>query len=229
MVPTTVQPGDALVLFLNTNSTTATVNDTIAGWTLIETRDGNGVRGRAWTKTATSTDDGAAVTVTSSAGMKSVMTVAAYRSTVGTATVTASASAVGNSSVTSHTTPGVAVAEPGSWLVNYWSEKSNAALTWTLPGNVTSRSTGAGTGTGKMSGILGDSNGSSCRRERGRSHRDHQRCTRAHRSVLGRRQPRRHRRGSGQHRADRQLHGQLRCHDLHVRRQRHPPIPRTTR
>lgn len=161
VVPNTVQPGDALVLFLTTNSSTATVNNNLAGWTLIETRDGNGIRGRAWTKTATSADDGATVTVTSSAGVKSVMSVAAYRSTAGVAEVTASASSVVNTSASSHTTPAVAVADQNSWLVNYWSEKSNAAQTWTLPGNVTQRSVGGtAASTGKVSGVLGDSNGS---------------------------------------------------------------------
>ncbi|MGE0167952.1 MAG: PKD domain-containing protein [Nocardioides sp.] len=159
VIPASVQPGDALVMFLTTNSSTATVNNTVAGWTLIQTRDGNGLRGRAWTKTATSTDDGATVTVTSSAGVKSVLSVTAYRSTVGLATVTASASAVVNTSASSHTTPSVAVSDQGSWLVNAWAEKSNTVQTFTLPASVTSRTTGASTGSGKISGIVGDSNG----------------------------------------------------------------------
>ncbi|MFN8188916.1 MAG: PKD domain-containing protein [Nocardioidaceae bacterium] len=157
-IPATVQPGDALVLFLTTNSSTATINN-LAGWTQIQTQTGNGVSGRAWTKTATSTDDGAQVTVTTSASVKSTMTVTAYRSNGGSAEVTASASAVTNTSSSSHTTPTVAVADANSWLVNYWSEKSGTAVTWTLPGTVTQRSTGAATGTGKISSVLGDSNG----------------------------------------------------------------------
>ncbi len=159
VVPAAVQPGDALVLFLSTNSSTATVNSSVAGWTLIETRDGNGTRGRAWTKTATSTDDGATVTVTSSKGVKSVMSVVAYRSSAGLADVTASASTVVNTSSASHPTATVPVAEAGSWLVNAWAEKSNTVQTFTLPASVSSRTTGAATGTGKVSGVVGDSNG----------------------------------------------------------------------
>ncbi len=157
VVPNTVQAGDALVLFLTTNSSTATLNNP-AGWTLLQSRDGTGIRGRAWTKTATSADRGARITVTSSKAVKSVMSVAAYRSSGGVAQVTAAAIGGSNSPVASHTTPTVAVAQANSWLVNVWSEKSAPAKTWTLPGNVTQRATGAATGSGKISAVLGDSN-----------------------------------------------------------------------
>ncbi|MCB0905854.1 MAG: PKD domain-containing protein [Nocardioidaceae bacterium] len=157
-IPASVQPGDALVLFLTTNSSTATINN-LAGWTQLQTQTGNGVSGRAWTKTATSTDDGARVTVTTSKSVKSTMTVTAYRSSGGTAEVTSSASAVTNTSSSSHATPSVAVSDANSWLVNYWSEKSANTVTWTVPGTVTQRSTGAATGSGKISSVLGDSNG----------------------------------------------------------------------
>ena len=48
-IPAGVQAGDTLVAFLTTNSTTATVTDP-AGWTLLESQDGNAVRGRAYTR-----------------------------------------------------------------------------------------------------------------------------------------------------------------------------------
>ena len=155
-IPAAVQAGDALVMYLTMNTTTVTVTDTVPGWTLLQSRDGNGIRGRAWTRQATATDAGSTVTVTTSALAKSVIGVAAYRST-GAASV--SASAVGGSDVSgsSHTTPAVAVADEGSWLVSVWTEKSSVDLTWTLPGNTTSRTTAAGTGSGKVSAVLGDS------------------------------------------------------------------------
>ncbi|MEZ5193574.1 MAG: PKD domain-containing protein [Nocardioides sp.] len=158
-IPASVQAGDALVMFLTTNSTTATVNDAVAGWSLIETRDGNGIRGRAWTKVAGAGDAGTQVTVTSSASVKSAMGVAAYRSSLGAASVTTSASSVSNSSTASHAAPSVAVADANSWLINVWTEKSGTAQTWTLPGTVTQRTTAAATGSGKVSAVLGDSAG----------------------------------------------------------------------
>jgi PKD repeat protein len=158
-VPAAVQAGDALVLYLTTNSTTSTVNNSVTGWTLLQSRDGSGIRGRTWTKTATSTDAGANVTVTTSDLAKSVVGVAAYRST-GNASVSASAVGGSDTSGSSHTTPSVAVADQNSWLVNVWTEKSSTDLTWTLPAGTTSRTTAASTGSGKVSGVLGDSGGS---------------------------------------------------------------------
>ncbi len=157
-IPASVEPGDRLVLFLVTNSTTTTVDSAIPGWDLLQSRDGNGIRGRAWTRSATAADAGRTVTVTTSAYVKSVMTVAAYRST-GPAVVGASALGGADAPATSHTTPSVTAANANSWLVNLWSEKSTAATEWTLPTGVPARSQAAATGTGKVSGILGDSDG----------------------------------------------------------------------
>ncbi len=156
-VPASVQAGDTLVLFLTTNSTTSTVNNTVAGWTLVQSQDGNGIRGRAWTRTATAADAGSNVTVTSSALTKSVLSVAAYRRAGGGPTaVTASASNVVNTAATSHTAPAVNVSTTGSWLVNYWGEKSSTDTTWSAPAGSTGRTTGASTGSGKTSSLLAD-------------------------------------------------------------------------
>ncbi len=85
------------------------------------------------------------------------MSVAAYRSSAGTSAVTASASTAGTTSTTTHTTPDVAVAQTGSWLVNSWSERSSTDSTWTAPADSTSRTTAAGTLGGKVSSLLADS------------------------------------------------------------------------
>jgi large repetitive protein len=156
-IPSSVQAGDTLLLFMTTNSTTSTVS-TPSGWTQIESVDGNGVRGRAWTRTATTGIVGTNVTVAASAAVKAVLSISAYRSTIGFPTVSASASRVVNTSASSHTTPTVAVAGANSWLVSYWGEKSSVTATWTLPNNATSRTTAAATGSGKVSAIVGDSN-----------------------------------------------------------------------
>jgi hypothetical protein len=81
IVPTTVRAGDRLVLFLVTNTTTPTIDDELEGWELLETYEGNGIRGRAWTRSATPADKGREVSVPGSDYAKFVMTVAAYRST----------------------------------------------------------------------------------------------------------------------------------------------------
>jgi PKD repeat protein len=156
-IPSSVQPLDRLLLFLVTNSTTTTL-DPLPGWTLLKSRDGSGIRGLVWTRSATAADAGSTVTVTGSAYVKSEMTVAAYRST-GPAVVGASALGGADTSTTSHTTPATTASAANSWLVSMWTEKSSTDTVWTLPAGTTSRSQAAGTGTGKISGILGDSNG----------------------------------------------------------------------
>ncbi|MFC4783458.1 PKD domain-containing protein [Nocardioides sp. MAHUQ-72] len=157
-IPSSVRAGDSLVVFLTWNSAT-TATGPGAGWTQLQTWAGTKFSGRAWTRVATSSDPGATVTVTTSASAKSVMTLSAYRSSGGRAEATASAVAGSNTSSTSHTTPTVPVTGDTSWLVNAWGEKSGSATTWTLPAGTTSRSTATTTGTGKVSMVVGDSNG----------------------------------------------------------------------
>lgn len=157
-VPTTVRPGDRLVLFLTTNSTSSTLDENLAGWTLLESRDGNGIRGRAWTRSATAADAGSSVTVTGGALAKSAMSLSAYRST-GPGFVSASAISGANSSTSSHLTPATSAAHANSWLVSVWSEKSSGSTSWGLPATVTARTETAAAGNGKVSTILGDSAG----------------------------------------------------------------------
>ncbi len=157
-IPASVQSGDALVMFMTWNSTTA-VTTPPAGWTQLQTRAGSGISGRVWTKVATGADANANVSVTTAAAAKSVLSVAAYRSSGGIAEATASAIGGSNSPATSHTTPAVNVAEANSWLLSAWGEKSAVAQTWTLPAGATQRTTGATTGSGKTSMVVADSNG----------------------------------------------------------------------
>jgi len=157
-IPTTVQAGDRLVLFLTWNSQ-VTAGSPGAGWTQLQTRTGSGIGGRVWTKEAVAADVNALVRVTTSSAAKSVFTVVAYRSTGDDVPVTASAVGGSNTASSSHTTPGAAVADPNSWLVSVWSEKSGSTPTWTLPATVTSRDSRSATGPGKISMVVADSNG----------------------------------------------------------------------
>ena len=155
-VPATVQAGDTLLIFLTIGTISGTLGSP-TGWTLVQSKDGATTRGRAWTKKATASDANANVTVASSVLAKSAMSVSAYRSSAGTSAITASASTAGTTSTTSHTAPSVAVAQPGSWLVNSWSEKSSTDSTWTPPADSITRATAAATLGGKVSSLLADS------------------------------------------------------------------------
>ena len=159
-LPAGLQAGDTMVLFLTTNSTTSTVNDAVSGWTLLQSADGDGIRGRAWTKQVTSSDatNRPTVSVTTSAAAKSVLSLTAYRSSVGTSRVSDSAKAVDNTAGTSHSAPSVPVAADGSWVVSSWAAKTSAAFTWNTPTGTTSRSTAQGTGSGLVGGVVADSN-----------------------------------------------------------------------
>jgi PKD repeat protein len=156
-IPAGVQAGDTLLAFMTTATLTGTLT-TPTNWTVLQSKDGTATRGRAWTRKATASDANANLTVTSSALIKSTLSVTAYRSTGGVSAVTASAATSGTTSTTTHNAPAVAVAQPGSWLVNSWSEKSSTASTWTKPATSTSRTTAAATGSGKVSTLLADSN-----------------------------------------------------------------------
>ncbi len=156
-VPGGVQAGDTLVLFLTANSLSGTLGDP-AGWDQLESGDTASSRGRAWTRQATAGDAGTTVTVPGTARIKSTLTLAAYRSSAATSQVTASALDSGASGTT-FTTPDIDVEEPGSWLISSWSEKSSGATTWTAPTETTTRETLTGTGGGKISTLLGDSDG----------------------------------------------------------------------
>ncbi|MGD9958711.1 PKD domain-containing protein [Nocardioides sp.] len=155
-VPAATQPGDTLVLFMTLNSSNGTVTGP-TGWTAVQSVDSTGFRGRLWTRTATAADPGTRVTTSTSALLKSTMTVAAYRGTA--PTVATSQASVVLSSQTDHTSPAVQVTDPGSWVLTYYGQKSGNNVTWTPPGEQTLRADSSVGGGGGVSSILVDSSG----------------------------------------------------------------------
>ncbi|MET0838371.1 MAG: PKD domain-containing protein, partial [Marmoricola sp.] len=115
-LPTGVQAGDTLVAFFTANTLTPTYTGP-TGWTLLQSRDGNAIATRAWTKTATAAD--ASVTVTSSGFAKSDLTVAAYRGVNATTPVAASAVTTDDAAGSTHVSPAVTAPDGTSWLVTY--------------------------------------------------------------------------------------------------------------
>ncbi len=91
--------------------------------------------------------------------VKMAMTLAAYRGTDATNPVASIVGAAEPGSSTSHTTPSVANATNGAWRVSYWSDKNSATSTWTAPGGgESSRASTVGSGGGRVSSLLTDSN-----------------------------------------------------------------------
>jgi hypothetical protein len=158
VVPPGVQTGDRLLLHLTVNDSTV-VPSGPPGWAAVDSADGTGVLGRSWTRTATATDPGSTVTVTTSATAKSALSVSAYRSSTGTSTVVAHAAAVDAVSGTAHTAPSVVVPVSGAWVVTSWVAKSSVDTQLVASAPAVPRSTVTGTGGGRLTALVADSGG----------------------------------------------------------------------
>lgn len=153
VVPSGVQAGDVLVLLL-TASRDASMT-VPAGWTLLGTRlDGSDVRTWAMTRVAPAGMAGSTLQVAFDGRAKADMTLLAYS---GAAGVTTAVSANETGTSASHVSPGAPVVEAGSLVVSYWADKSNTNTGWTLPGDVTGRTSSATSGSGRIVAVSGDS------------------------------------------------------------------------
>ncbi|MBI5087696.1 MAG: PKD domain-containing protein [Actinobacteria bacterium] len=152
-IPAAVQVGDQLVLIVTANvATTAT---TPAGWTLLGTRDDGTPDMRSWVYTRTAVAGTAGSTVTSTLGAvgKASTIVLAYSDAQ---VPTVLASSVMGASSTALATPATPVAQPGSVVVNYWSDKSASNSGWSVPGTVTARVGSVGSGSGRITAAAAD-------------------------------------------------------------------------
>jgi PKD repeat protein len=157
-VPPTVQTGDGLVLVLSIANPRTVA--TPAGWTLAgQQTSGTGPMTLVYERVAAAGDAGDPATVTWTGGnAKATLQLVAYDGTNAGAggpvgTVVSAARAAG----TSHTTPG-ATATANAWVLSVWSDKQNAARTWTT-GGATERTDVSAPGTGAVATMLADSNG----------------------------------------------------------------------
>ncbi|WP_155918325.1 PKD domain-containing protein [Marmoricola sp. URHB0036] len=156
-MPSGVQAGDTLIAFFTGNGTTPTYTPP-SGWTLLETKDGNGIVARAWTKTATANEP--SVTVTSSVLCKSDLTVVAYRGLNGTTPIAASASKTDDAAGAAHVSPAVTATDSTSWLVTYWADKSTDTTGFSTPaGQTVRRAVATTSSSGHITALLADGNG----------------------------------------------------------------------
>jgi hypothetical protein len=110
-------------------------------------------------RVAVADDAGTTVGVTAPSTQKINIQLLAYRGTSTTAPVATAAKTAEAAGLTSHTTPDVALTDPGAWVVSYWADKSSATTAWTPPADVTSRVTLYGTGAGRVTSLSADSGG----------------------------------------------------------------------
>ena len=151
--------GDTLVLYGSFASATPGAT-TPSGWTKIGDKATSAMDSAVWTKTATASDAGSTIKVPltgSTTAFKSTLTVAGYRG-AGALTSSNLASSADSALVTNHVSPAV-TATPGAWLLSYWADKSSTTTDWAEPASVTKREETLVTTTGRITSLLGDSNG----------------------------------------------------------------------
>jgi alpha-tubulin suppressor-like RCC1 family protein len=153
-VPTSVVPGDELVLFVST-ARTATAT-TPAGWTLQGTVTDSDVRSWVFARSAATGTPGSTVQVTFDAISKTDMTLLAYAG-AGQPSAVVGRAEPGTTAL--HTSANAPVAIAGSTVVSYWADKVSSPHGWTLPALLTSRSATAGSGSGLITATSGDAAG----------------------------------------------------------------------
>jgi PKD repeat protein len=153
-IPTTVQPGDGLILIATTGA--AASQATPAGWSVVKTQAADPVLTTVWQRVAREGDAGSTVTVAFSGATKYDARLLAYQGTAAGSAAGAVATAASTVSSAGHIAPATAVAESGSWVLWYWADKSSATTSWTLPPDITSRGTSIGTGTGYLTSAVAD-------------------------------------------------------------------------
>ena len=154
--PNNVAVGDTMVMYLAINRETTISNP--AGWTVVGSQSGpsNELQTRVWRRVADASDAGKSASLTLGARSKFDLTIAAYSGVDATNPVAGSTSASENTLRAAHTTPGVAAASGGDWLLSYWTEKTSAGTDWTAPAGQSVRAKVLGTGPGRVNALLTD-------------------------------------------------------------------------
>ncbi|NEA25941.1 PKD domain-containing protein [Actinomadura bangladeshensis] len=159
-VPPSVQPGDGMVMILTYNSGSASMTTPPAGWTQVDTQTVGSATSVLWKRVAQAGDAGQQVDIGLSAFTKADIRLLAYDGTNATDPVAAVAKGGDADSVTEHTSPNAQVGSAGSWAITYWGDKSSSTTSWTAPAGVETRGTGIGSGGGRITSLIVDSNGS---------------------------------------------------------------------
>jgi PKD repeat protein len=154
-VPAEVQPGDQLVYVVT--SATATTIDTPTGWTLLATQQDGApdMTSSVFTRTADATTPGMSVSAVLGQSSKSARLLVAYQNALPPTAATASVMGATSFDLT---TPAVDVDYSGSAVVSYWSDRSSGNTGWTLPTSVVGRASSIGSGGGRITAAIADTN-----------------------------------------------------------------------
>ncbi|MFT4220214.1 MAG: PKD domain-containing protein [Microbacterium sp.] len=160
-VPSAVQAGDALLLFVSQNSQASRTGPSgVTGWTQADSIAQGYGRTTVWSKVAQPADAGRPVQMTFSSISKANMVLVAYRGTHATNPVSSFAAATDSASSAVRVTPLTTAATAQSWAVSYWMHGDASSSALTAPDGVTVRSNSSQTGGGRVTGLLADSSAS---------------------------------------------------------------------
>lgn len=155
--PSTVQPGDALLLVASA-SRAGTSLGAPSGWTRLGRVADGTLQTVVWWRVATASDAGRVVAVRAGTAVSLAVHLLAYSGTAGTP-VLAYATRAEPTSTAAHRSPTVTASVPGAWLVSSWADKSASGTGWTGPPGAAVRAQSVGTGTGHVTALSADSGG----------------------------------------------------------------------
>lgn len=155
-VPSTVQAGDALLLWTNLDDENATTT-TPSGWTAVGNKQGLSSRSYLFRKVATAADAGSHVGVTmANLIKKSEVMLVAYSGTDTTNPVHQFANATESNYQLTHVTPNVTTTVANCWILSAVFDRSTTTSAWTQPGGDIKRVNVFCTGSNAPTGAISD-------------------------------------------------------------------------
>jgi PKD repeat protein len=155
-IPGGVNAGDTMLLFVTTSNSTANAIATPSGWTQVATQNSSPLQAAVFEQTAGANSAGSNVTANVSSSGPIAAELVDYANVASGTPVTNGAA---DSNRTTHTAPFVPVTVGGSWVVNFWTDKSSSTTSWTLPNGLTQRDQVVGAGSGHLTGVVADNAG----------------------------------------------------------------------
>jgi PKD repeat protein len=155
-VPATVATGDAMLLLVT--GVTAATPTAPSGWTLVgrSPTSTTSLTTALYSRVATASDAGGSVAVGFGSVTHGTVQLVDYRGTNASAPIQQAVGLV-TGTATSVTSPTVAIAGSGCWVVTYWAAKSSVVTTWTTPAGQVNRGAANGSGNGRINSVVVDS------------------------------------------------------------------------
>ncbi len=149
-VPAEVQAGDLLMMFVSANQ--SETYSAPSGWSLKERTLSGALGVSLFTRVATGNEASTQVAIALPAGVRSDVTLVAYRGVLD-GDIEMLASSIDASTAT-HTSPQVTSPGENRVALTFWADRSSSTTGWTAPSGVDVVSTNVGTGGGRVTTLL---------------------------------------------------------------------------